>query len=52
MNEADLATAFVPEYDRTLAVLCDSLGADAVAKLMVAGALMTEEEAVEEELPI
>ena len=33
-------------------MLCDLLGADAVAKLMAAGASMTEQQAVEEGLSI
>jgi hypothetical protein len=39
-----------PEYDHTLVVLRETLGIDAVATLMAAGATMTEEQAVEEAL--
>jgi len=36
-----------PQYDRIISALRESLRADAVAKLMAAGATMTEEQAVE-----
>lgn len=39
-----------PEYDRVLTVLHGALGSDVVAKLMVAGSAMTEEQAAEEAL--
>jgi predicted ATPase/DNA-binding XRE family transcriptional regulator len=39
-----------PEYDHALVVLRETLGIDAVATLMAAGATMTEEQAVEEAL--
>ncbi len=39
------------EYDRVLNVLRDALGADALGKLMAAGAAMTEEQAVEASSP-
>jgi predicted ATPase/transcriptional regulator with XRE-family HTH domain len=40
------------EYDQVLVVLRDALGTDMVTALMVAGATMTEEQAVEEALAI
>ena len=40
------------EYDQVLVVLRDALGTDMVMALMVAGATMTEEQAVEEALAI
>ncbi len=36
------------EYDRALAVLCDAVDADDLAHLMAAGAMMTEDEAIEQ----
>lgn len=38
----------VPEYDRVLAVLCETLGADALRKFMASGAAMTQEQALEQ----
>ena len=39
------------EYDRVLNLLGDAVGADALGKLMAAGAAMTEEQAVEASNP-
>ena len=36
-----------PQYDRVLAVLRETLGADALARLMAEGAAATEEQAVD-----
>jgi hypothetical protein len=41
-----------PVYDRTLTALRAAIGAEAVAKLMAEGAVMTEEQAVEEALAL
>jgi hypothetical protein len=38
------------QYGRVISALRESLGADAVARLMAEGASMTEEQAVEEAL--
>jgi predicted ATPase/transcriptional regulator with XRE-family HTH domain len=49
-NEAIGAQRFPntdPQYDRIISALRESLGADAVAKLMAMGATMTEEQAIE-----
>ncbi len=40
------------EYDRVLNVLRDAMGADALGKLMAAGAALTEEQAVEASIPV
>jgi hypothetical protein len=37
-----------PQYERVLAVLRETLGSDALAKLMAAGATMNADQAVEE----
>ncbi|MEO6834488.1 MAG: hypothetical protein ABI231_01085 [Candidatus Tumulicola sp.] len=39
-------------YDRALAALHDAMGADTVASLMAEGAVMTEEQAVDEALAL
>lgn len=41
-----------PQYDQVLAALHDALGTDAVASLLVEGARMTENQAVEAALAI
>ena len=41
-----------PQYERVLAVLHETLGSDALAKVMAAGATMSEDQAVEEAFAI